>query len=433
MKCAICGEYDEKDNFSCPQCKRENLCGSHYNFDFLVCSECAEKMEPAVKKPTPKPAKSVEAGGEPVESDEPEVPEKDPFYKRMVKCPMCNTPNDLRWFQGKTYSERNVSLDKHVGSFAWTDKAYEKYHPPLYYMWHCENCHYTDAHMEFENPAKDPFSNFRFLKDVFIDSYHDDPRIEKIIDKLGENIDYDKINYYTAIKLHLLAIFIQELMEKPDEKDDFKIGRYHLRLGWLYRELNQKKKENEKVINTLNKLIEYLKKGWSEVAYNEKDALQKAIVFLNQAFTTSQAIKSVVAEVDLLLMIAGIHLKIDENEKGLQLLNNVLARGQKTKQRLEQRIKAADKEGTPIPPDEMRRFDMQMKKLDALASKARDVMSDLKSEKMKKDRAKAKEIMQSLGNKPPQEIRAILLKKGVSGRLAEELSPEPKKKFLGLF
>jgi len=53
-KCPICGEYDEQDHFTCPNCNRENICGSHYNFDFLVCSDCAKKMAPAAKKAAPK-------------------------------------------------------------------------------------------------------------------------------------------------------------------------------------------------------------------------------------------------------------------------------------------------------------------------------------------------------------------------------------------
>ena len=430
MKCAICGEFNEQDNFTCPECNRDNLCGSHYNFDFLICTECADKKAPVVAAPKKEAAEETK-GGESAVVDE--GPEKNPFYNRSVKCPVCNTPNDLRWFQGKTYSERNVDLDKHVGSYAWTEKSYEKYHPPFYYMWHCQNCHYTDAYMEFENPTKETYSNFRFLKEVFIDTYHDDERVEKIIDKLGENINYDKINYYQAIKLHFLAIFIQEMLEDPEEKDDFKLGRYYLRTGWLFRELNMKKDIDEKVKITLGKLIEYLKKGWPEVIANEKEALKKAIIHLNQAFTSSQAIKSVVAEIDLLLMIAGIHLKIEEKEQGLKLLNTVLARGQKTKQKLEERIKVADKADKPFPPEEMRKYDMQIKKMDALMSKARDTMSDLKSAKMKQEREKAKAIMKSLGERPPLGIRAVLIKKGISERLATDLTPEPKKKFLGLF
>ncbi len=154
----------------------------------------------------------------------------------------------------------------------------------------------------FENPTKDPFNNFRFLKDAFVDKYHDDPRIEKIIDKLGENIDYNKMNHYQSIKIHLLAAFIQELMEEVEEQDVFKIRRYFLRLGWLYRELNTNKDVSDKVKITLSKLIEFLKKGWQDVPGDEVAAMKEAIRFLNLAFTHSQAIKSVVAEVDLLML-----------------------------------------------------------------------------------------------------------------------------------
>ncbi len=435
MKCPICSEFDETDNFSCPNCNRDNLCGSHYDFDFLVCSDCAAKMRPAVEKKAAKKKAEAAVATEkaaPVAVAE-EDPDKSPFYIRKTKCPVCDAANEQRWFHSKIYSERNVDLDKHVGKYMWTEKAFENYLPHLYYIWHCPNCHYSDYYAEYGNPLKDQYSNFRFLKDAFIDKYHDDPRVEKIVDKLGENIDYNKMNYYQAIKLHLLAIFIQEIMEETEERNVFRIGRFYLRLGWLYREVDSNKDVSDKIINTLNKLIEFLKKGWPEVPGEEAAAMKAAIKFLNLAFTHSQAIKSVVAEVDLLILIAGIHLKIDEQEEGFKTLNSALGRGQKTKQRLEQKIKESEKSDTPIPVEDLRRFDLQLKKLDALMSKARDIMGDIKSAKMKKIRQEAKEIMKKIGDKPPEEIRAILIKKGIDKGVAESLTPIQKKKFMGLF
>ncbi|MFC1562192.1 DUF2225 domain-containing protein [candidate division KSB1 bacterium] len=360
-------------------------------------------------------------------------PDKSPFYIRKVKCPVCGTAGDQRWFSAKTFSEKNVDLDKHVTLYGWTEKEWEKYHPPLYYMWHCFNCHYTDSYLDFENPLKDPFSNFRQLKDLFIDQYQDDPRVEKIVDKLGENIDYFKMNYYQAIKLHLLAIFIQELIEDEEEKDALKIGRYYLRVGWLLREMNAIKEVKEKITPTYEKLVAFLKKGWEAMPSSENEALIKAVDGLNLAFKTSNAIKSVVAEVDLLLMIAGIFLKMDDNEKGLKYLNLVLSRSQKTKQKLEQRLKEMDKAEKPPPPEEIRQNEIQLKKLDALTNKTRDIMSDIQAERTKKEKEKARAIMKTLGERPPLEIREILIKKGVDKRVAIQLTPEQKKKFLGLF
>jgi uncharacterized protein (DUF2225 family) len=435
VKCGICGEFDEADNFSCPNCDRDNLCGSHYDFDFLVCTECADKMRPAAAKKTAAKKQAAASAQAPAEvpAAAEESPDKNPFYIQKVKCPVCDAKNDQRWFHAKIFSERNVDLDKHVGKYMWADKSFKRYLPNLYYIWHCNNCHYTDSYLTYENPMKDTFNNFRFLKEAFIDQYHDDPRIEKIINKLGENIDYNKMHHYQAIKLHLLAIYIQELMEEVEEQDVLKIGRYYLRLGWLFRELSADKNVSDKVKITLTKLIEFLKKGWEGVPGNEIAAMKEAIKYLNLAFTHSQAITSIVAEVDLLMLIAGVHLKIDEQERGLKILNTVLARGQKTKQRLEQKIKESDKSETPLSAEEIRRFDVQLKKLDAIMSSARDIMGDLKSAKMKKIRQKAKDIVKSLGSKPPEAIRAILIKKGIDKRIAEELTPIEKKKFLGLF
>ena len=65
--------------------------------------------------------------------------------------------------------------------------------------------------------------------------------------------------------------------------------------------------------------------------------------------------------------------------------------------------------------------------------KARDVISDIKSERAKEEKAKAMKIIKKLGERPPLEIREILIKKGIDKNMAIKLTPEPKKKFLGLF
>ena len=385
-------------------------------------------MTPPAKKTAAK-RQGADIGEIALEEESP----KNPFYLRQLKCPVCGTTSEQRWFKAKIYSEQNIDVDKHVQDFVWTEKVFKKYYPPLYYMWHCYNCHYTDSYVDFENPLKDSFSNFRIIKNAFIDQYQDDPRVEKIIDKLGENIDYDKMNYYQAIKLHLLAIFIQEILKDNEERDSLKIGRYYLRLGWLYRELGQKEEISNKIKSTLDKLIKFLKKGWPEVAGDEQSALNKAIEMLNQAFKTSHAVKSVVAEVDLLMLVAGIYIKLKETEEALKILSSVLGRAQKTKHRLTQKIRGSEKSKVPMPGEELRRLEIQMKRLDSLMSKARDIISDLKTDRMKEEREKAKEIIKTLGELPTQEIREILLKEGIDRRIALEFAPETKKKFLGLF
>lgn len=431
LECPICKEYNEQDNFACPSCNRADICGSHYNFDHLVCSECAEKVAP------PKPKKK--SGAAPVSSG-PVLPVNedgesiDPFYRHSEKCPVCKNSFTQRWFKAKTYSERNVDVDKHPQGYMWTEKGCEVFNPPLYYIWHCDNCHYSDAHMTYSNPMKDPYSNFRDLKDIYIEKYHDDARIEKIIDKLGENIDYDKINYYHAIKLHLLAIFIQELIEEVDERDSLKTARYYLRLGWLFRELYEKPDKNVKIIKTLDKLSAFIKKGWSEAAFTEEAALKKSVEYFELAFKSSNSIKSISAEVDILLWVAGILLKLEDNPNALKYFNMVLSRGQKSKQKIEGRLKEVEKGTRQMAPEDVRSWDKQLRVIDSLMGKARDLMSDIKAKKMKEEKAKASVILKKAGDRPPEELRAILIKKGIDKGLAAKLTPLPeKKKFLGLF
>ncbi|MCL5019348.1 MAG: hypothetical protein M1426_02575, partial [Patescibacteria group bacterium] len=38
--------------------------------------------------------------------------------------------------------------------YGWADSDFKIYHPPLYYFWHCPNCHFTESFLDFEAPGK---------------------------------------------------------------------------------------------------------------------------------------------------------------------------------------------------------------------------------------------------------------------------------------
>lgn len=437
--CPICKGFDEKDHFKCPECGRDYICGTHYDEDELVCSDCAAKHKGEVKEVKKPPAemKSVK-----VEAEEPEEgppSDKTPFFIKDSACPLCGAVSQNRFFKVKIYSERKVDNDKHVKLFGWSDPDFKFYHPPFYLFWHCSSCFYTAERVDFEKPGKDYWSNFRLLKTAFQGKLQEDRASEKLVSWLAKDVDFDKMNYPMAFNLHLLAIFIQQIVDK-EEWDSLKLGRYYLRAGWLLRELKEKKTEAEKEkkakqlakltkeLEIINNISTEIKKIWKDLPATETEYLQKAAEFLSIAYESHQAIKNPAAATDILLWIAGIYLKMGDKDKGLNYLNNVIQSGQKQKIKIEARLKTPD-----LSPEDDKSLSMQVKKIMMSVAKARDQMQEIQYEKFKAQKEQAKKIVAKLEGREPEEIREALRKKGYSLKVMDALVPEKKKKRFGIF
>jgi len=437
VKCPICGEFDENDNFTCPKCNREYICGKHYDYDYLVCTDCSAKIKEekrkkleAEKKEKEKKVRKAPKADElkPIEVKE----EKSPFYYKKARCPVCGSYSENKYFHAKMYSERKTEIDKQVILYGWKNPEFKKYHPPLYYFWHCKGCKYTDSYLEFENPMKNMWSNFRTVADSFEQKMENDDKFASLVELLSSDISFDNMDFLSSIKLHLLAIAIQECIDDEKERDPFKLGRYYLRYGWLFRDMKTNE-EFGKQLPSVNQFIPKVRKFWKEVPSDERTALGYAARYLNIAFKVYPGIKSMVAEVDLLLMIAGIYLKMNNHQKALEYMNMVIQRGQKSKMKIETRLRDIDHDKVGSL-DEEHKLSIQLKKIGVIVSRARDTMLDIQQERFKAEKAKAEKIIAKLKDKTPAEIREILIKKGIDRKVAIKLTPEiKKKKFLGLF
>ncbi len=60
-------------------------------------------------------------------------------------------------------------------------------------------------------------------------------------------------------------------------------------------------------------------------------------------------------------------------------------------------------------------------------------MQDIQYQKFKAQKEEAKKVYNKIADREPEEIRAILTKKGYSRKVIDSLIPEKKKKLFGLF
>ena len=353
-----------------------------------------------------------------------EIPpeDKSPFLIKKAQCPVCKFKSDQRRFKLKIYAEKNIDIDKHIQVYNWIDKDFQNYHPPLYYFWHCPNCYFTESFQDFEDPGKPMWSTFKLLKEDFTRKFQEDPKVEKLVSWLSKGIDYDTMNYTQAIRLHVLAIYIQRILEDEKDVDTLKVGRFLVRTGWLLREMKETK---HKEFGTVKSILAEIRKLWPDVPTSEEDAMKKSLHWLTIAYQRHPGIKNPVAEVDMLMWLAGINLKLGDEEKGLEGLNQVLQRGQTTNVKLEQRLKTKG-----ISAEEERNLGIQAKKIGSIVSKARDMMQDIQYKRFQAQKAEAKKIADPLIQKevPAEEIRAKLKEAGFSPKVIAAVVPGGKKK-----
>jgi len=434
VQCPICGGFDKDNHFKCPECGRDYICGSHYDVNELVCTECAEKYRSKSEEKGVK--KKISVAEIPPINEGTKKEKKTPFYFKSIACPMCGVITHNRMFKPKIYYERKVDIDKHVLTYGWSEPDFKDYHPQLYLFWHCSNCRYTAEKADFEKPGKDSWSNFRILKRAYQERLQVDRTAEKLVAWLAKGLNYDQMNYPISFKLHILGIYIQEILEK-ENRDTLKLGRYYLRTGWLMRELKEKESEDKdkkvelkktQELDIINNIINELKKVWKDIPANEEEYLKKAVEYLSEAYVNHPAIKNVAAVVDMLLWLSGICLKMGDQEKGLNYLNNVIKEGQKQKAKIKNRLI-----NPKISDDEIRSLSLQSKKISNTVSKARDLMQDIQYQKFKAQKEKAKKLLEKILDKPPEEMREILVKKGFTQKVIDSLVPEKKKKLFGLF
>lgn len=123
-----------------------------------------------------------------------------------------------------------IESDQHIASYRWLSEKSEPVHPPLYFIFFCPLCQYADAATDFTKPAESEYAIYilrQFKKFT--------ERGKNVIEHLLQFVDYDNIDFCSALALHLLAAY-EQLLPSADMQDNYKIGRLFLRIAWLFRE-----------------------------------------------------------------------------------------------------------------------------------------------------------------------------------------------------
>ena len=153
-----------------------------------------------------------------------------PFIEKEVKCPVCNKGYPQRFFRQRMFVAESKESDQHVVVYKWLSESTKPVHPPFYHFFFCPECYYTDVTEEFVNAGKSDTA-LRVLR--AFKNIGDEERV--VLELLAHHVNYDTIDFESALNLHFLAILAQTLPPE-DMRDAYKIARLLLRAAWLYRE-----------------------------------------------------------------------------------------------------------------------------------------------------------------------------------------------------
>jgi hypothetical protein len=157
---------------------------------------------------------------------------KSAIYLRNVPCPACGAVGGYPDLKTGMCAEEEREADQHVARYRWLRPDVSPAHPPFYALAHCPTCGFTDFKEDFFEPAGARETRTSLIA----------PRLKAEIGRRGSAVGILRqghrigpIDFAGALRLHLLAVALQELLPE-DRRDWLRLARLYLRTAWLYRE-----------------------------------------------------------------------------------------------------------------------------------------------------------------------------------------------------
>ena len=209
-----------------------------------------------------------------------------PFFLSKVECPICKTINEFETIKVGSYFENGRDTDFCPKDITWKYARYQSYNPLVFFTAVCTNCFYSrEFNSNFKEWKNDnTFRSYRLknIKEKHLDQL---AQADSVIRNLGETIDVSRYPNESAIlKLHLAVI--DEMFN--DRSNNLDLGRFYLRIGWIFRDLENGDNPNEQFLKGMlmeldNKFITF--KG--EMT-NSKNDLETYGRHLNAHFETEE-------------------------------------------------------------------------------------------------------------------------------------------------
>jgi tetratricopeptide (TPR) repeat protein len=169
-----------------------------------------------------------------------------PFYLTKIECPICKTINEFETIKMGAYTEDGWDTDFRPLGRKWRNPRYQAHNPLLYFTATCVNCFYTrEFNSSFKGWKDDAY--FKTYRQKAVKETHLEQlaRADSVIKAIGQELDANRFPNETAILKLLLAILDESFNEKQVHLD---LGRFYLRIGWLFREMGSGENPNQQLI-----------------------------------------------------------------------------------------------------------------------------------------------------------------------------------------
>ncbi|MBD3257174.1 DUF2225 domain-containing protein, partial [candidate division GN15 bacterium] len=196
-----------------------------------------------------------------------------PFLLFKVECPICKTINEFEQIKVGAYTEGSRDTDFCPLDIEWRSPRYQAHNPLLYFTATCSNCYYTRefSHSYREWKSDNAFRTYR-LKTIKNRHLEELSASESVIRRLGEAIEPQRFPNESAIIKLLLAAFDEQLAEHPSNLD---LGRYYLRVAWVFRTLQQCDNPSQSVLNGLLREMDNRYYGFKSAVDTARETLDQ--------------------------------------------------------------------------------------------------------------------------------------------------------------
>ena len=357
-----------------------------------------------------------------------------PAYTNVeVLCPLCKRISTQKRLKPHVFTERERDVDLRPKTFHRSIPRVEMAHPPLFYMWHCVNCHFVASNALYEEAFKSFGATADRIRERLAGALTDEPAASAIQERLVRFLRDDPLDHFQAVVLTLLAIHQLKVLQGMANVDPLDLGRYYLRLAWLFADIEENPTLGGSCATLLSDLFAVVSVYWSGVPSNASAARGCAAECYNEALGSSYSIASAKDEIDLLLLLCGIQIKLNSVREAKKNLS--LARERARKWDNEVELKARKPEGDPGALNDNEKISMraECKRLTNACNEMQRRFEIFVDDWEAKDEAKARLVLARHPDSSREEQLQILKEAGIEDAVARRVAVPDKGKKKGLF